>query len=447
MGPRASGANGESNGSPEVLIIGAGVIGAAIALELARRGRRTLNVDRQPAAGAGPTSNSCAIIRAHYSSHDGVAMAYESFFYWDSWAEYLELDGAGPDIARYHRRGSVLIADGNGHLERSLTHFDEIGVPYERWDEDRLARYLPGANLGRLWPPCPVDDPAFRQAPSEDLGGAIFTPGSGYVSDPQLASQNLQQAAERLGARFRFRSSVTAIESRGDQVTGVVIDGEERVEAPVVINVAGPHSDLVNRMAGVTEGMNIRTHPLRHEVHIVKAPEGFDAERNGAHVSDADSGIYFRPETGDNILVGSEDPVCDDREWVEDPDDFDRGVTQKQWERQVFRLARRLPTLGIPNQRRGVVDLYDVSDDWIPIYDRSDLGGYYMAIGTSGNQFKNAPVVGRLMAELVEACESGHDHDADPGHIRALHTGLDLDLGFYSRRREINDGSSFSVSG
>jgi len=30
----------------------------------------------------------------------------------------------------------------------------------------------------------------------------------------------------------------------------------------------------------------------------------------------------------------------------------------------------------------------DVSDDWIPIYDKSDLKGYYQAIGTSGNQFR-----------------------------------------------------------
>ena len=41
-----------------------------------------------------------------------------------------------------------------------------------------------------------------------------------------------------------------------------------------------------------------------------------------------------------------------------------------------------------PNQHAGLVDLYDVSDDWIPIYDKSDLKGYYQAIGTSGNQFK-----------------------------------------------------------
>jgi len=38
---------------------------------------------------------------------------------------------------------------------------------------------------------------------------------------------------------------------------------------------------------------------------------------------------------------------------------------------------------------------------WIPIYDKSDLPGFYLAIGTSGNQYKNAPEVGKMMAELI----------------------------------------------
>jgi sarcosine oxidase, subunit beta len=64
----------------DAVIIGAGVIGANIAYELTRKGYKTLNIDKLPASGYGPTSASCAIVRAHYSSLDGVAMAYEGFF-------------------------------------------------------------------------------------------------------------------------------------------------------------------------------------------------------------------------------------------------------------------------------------------------------------------------------------------------------------------------------
>jgi sarcosine oxidase subunit beta len=145
--------------------------------------------------------------------------------------------------------------------------------------------------------------------------------------------------------------------------------------------------------------------------------------------------------------VGSEDPDCDGKEWIEDPDDYDRGVTEAQWQAQVYRLARRIPSLGIPNERRGVVDLYDVSDDWIPIYDRSDIDGFYMAVGSSGNQFKNAGPAGLLMAELIDRCENGHDHDADPLQLPTRFTDYPIDLGFYSRLRAFNPDSSLSVNG
>ena len=56
----------------DAIIIGAGIIGGAIGLELARKGFRTLNVDKLPAAGYGSTSNTCAIIRFHYSTAEGV---------------------------------------------------------------------------------------------------------------------------------------------------------------------------------------------------------------------------------------------------------------------------------------------------------------------------------------------------------------------------------------
>jgi sarcosine oxidase subunit beta len=193
--------------------------------------------------------------------------------------------------------------------------------------------------------------------------------------------------------------------------------------------------------------MKIKTRALRHEVHVVPAPRDVDYEREGFHISDGDQGIYFRPESGNNILVGSEDPDCDPKVWTDDPDDFDRRVTRAQYEAQAYRLARRIPTITIPDTPRGIVDLYDVSDDWIPIYDRSDLDGFYMAIGTSGNQFKNAGVVGHLMAELIDRVENGHDHDRDPVKVKSRYTGLELDAGFYSRNREINPDSSFSVNG
>jgi sarcosine oxidase, subunit beta len=431
----------------DVIIIGAGVIGAATAFELGKRGYRTLNIDKLPSAGYGPTSNSCAIVRAHYSSLDGVAMAYEGFKYWEDWENYLEVpDEMG--LAKYMQCGTILLKSSTAHHDKVLPHYDALGVTYEDWDTETTKKRMPIFDMHEFWPPTrPTEDPDFMSPRGGELPGAIFTPESGYVSDPALSSHNLQRAAEAKGGRFLFRTTVTEIRQENGKVTGVTLEDGTQIDAGIVVNVAGPHSFVINRMAGVEDGMNIKTKALRHEVHHVPAPEDFDYDHDGHHVSDGDNAIYFRPEAGNNILIGSEDPDCDPQEWIEDPSSFNRSITKDQWEAQVYRCARRIPSLPIPHEMKGVVDLYDCSDDWIPLYDKSDLPGFYMAIGTSGNQFKNGPIAGHCMAELIDAVEKGHDHDREPLKVTAPYTGATLDMGFYSRLREINENSSFSVNG
>ena len=145
---------------------------------------------------------------------------------------------------------------------------------------------------------------------------------------------------------------------------GVTLDGGETVSSPVVVNVAGPHSAIVNAMAGALDDMTIETKPLRQEVVHLPAPPGFDLEACPYVFSDSDIGCYTRPETGNHILVGSEDPECDPREYV-DPDRYVRDLTD-QATTQALRYGQRVPSLGIPSNLRGVTDLYDVTDDWIP---------------------------------------------------------------------------------
>jgi sarcosine oxidase subunit beta len=429
----------------DVVIIGAGIIGAALALELAKRGQCSLNIDKLPAAGAGSTGNSCAIIRTHYSTYDGSALAYESYFSWDDWAGYLGCDDERGQ-AVFHKTGClVLKTEGNGYLGPICANMDALSIPYEHWTPAEIKKRLPIYDLRCFAPPKRPEDADFGQPTGGLLVGGVFFPCAGYISDPQLATHNLQRAAEAHGAAFRFNEEVVEILRAEGRVAGVHLASGETVTAPVVVNVAGPHSAKINRLAGVEDGMKIRTRALRQEVAHVPAPPGFDYESDGFVTSDGDIGCYGRPELGNHILIGSEDPPCDRRDWV-DPDDYDRGLGDHATA-QVYRYAQRIPELGIPGRIKGVVDLYDVTDDWIPIYDKSDLPGFYMAIGTSGNQFKNAPVAGALMAELIAACEAGHDHDRAPLKFRLPHIGRDIDLGFCSRLRQINEQSSFSVLG
>jgi sarcosine oxidase subunit beta len=429
----------------DAIVIGAGVIGSCVGLELARKGLRTLNIDKLPAAGYGSTSTSCAIIRTHYSTLEGTAMAYEALHYWREWPDYLGVEDER-GLARYRNTGCLVFrTETNDYLRAICANLDAIGIPWEDWDLDRVRRKLPIYELARFAPVRQRNDPDFGRSSDEAVAGAVMFPDAGYVSDPQLATHNVQRAAEAAGGIFRFNAEVAEIRAERGRVAGVTLAGGERIDAPVMVNVAGPHSAHINRMAGVEDGMNIKTRALRQEVAHVDAPGGFDFERGGCVVSDGDIGCYSRPESGNHILVGSEDPACDEHQWV-DPDDFDENLSERAMT-QIYRLAQRIPKLGIPNSPKGVVGLYDASDDWIPIYDKSDLPGFYMAVGSSGNQFKNAPVAGLLMAALIEACENGREHDTDPLPFEMRYTGRTLNAGFFSRRREINRESSFSVLG
>jgi sarcosine oxidase subunit beta len=430
----------------DAVIIGSGVIGCCVAFELAKRGYKTLSVDKLGDAGMGSTSGSCAIIRFHYSTTEGVALAREGYYYWLDWPTYLGVrDPEG--MVTYRNTGALVIKTPvNKNLSRVKTALDEFGIGYLEVEPEEISRYLPNVNLASYFPQKWIDDPEFGQPTAQTIPGALWIPESGYISDPKLSAHNVQVAAEAKQGEFLYNAQVAEILQKQGRAAGVRLAGGTEIEAPVVVNVAGPHSFLINRMAGVEASMKIKTRPMKQEVAHVPAPEGMNWERDGYMLSDGDIGCYSRPEVGNHILIGSEDPDCDPLLWVDDPDNYDTNFTD-QFKCMVMREGMRVNDLAIPNQYQGVVDLYDCSDDWIPIYDKSDLPGFYMAIGTSGNQYKNAPVAGAMMAELIDACEKGLDHDADPFQFHLKYTRRDLNVGFFSRNREINKDSSFSVIG
>ena len=430
----------------DAIIIGTGVIGAATAFELAKKGWKTLSLDRNSQVGHGSSAGSCAIIRMHYSTFDGTAFAWEGYHYWRDWANYLGLP-EGAELALFRQTGCLVMkTEANGFLEKHMAFSRELDCPFEEWTPEQIVDRLPVYTLDSFAPAKRMDDPDFGKPNGGRMGGAVYWPLGGYVTDPALSAQNLMDAARQHGAQVRTGAEVVEILQSGGRVSGVRLASGEELHAPVVINVAGPGSSIVNAMAGVLDDMTIKTRPLRQEVVHVPAPEGFDFEANGTIVSDSDIACYCRPEHGNHILVGSEDPDCDPHQWTEDDITYNRDFTD-QWTTQAMRYAQRVPTLGIPNQSRGVVDLYDASTDWIPIYDKSSLPGFYMACGSSGNQYKNAPIAGKMMADLVGYCEAGNDHDTDPLQFTLPHIGRQVDVGFYSRKRPINEESSFSVLG
>ena len=436
----------------DAVVIGAGIIGCAAALELSRDGLRVLCVDAGPAAGAGSTGASSAIIRFHYSDLTAVSAAWDSSFDWTGWSDYLGLPGGEP-LARYITTGALVLDSPDARRAETLGYLGQLGIEFEELSAAEIRKRFPEISTTCYGPPAIPEDAGFWRDGHGDLGGYLI-PDAGYMDDPQLAARNLMQAAVRAGARFRFGALVERVIVAGGRVAGVELTGGrvafggelggggpvaggEIVHAPVVVNAAGPASDRLNQIAGVTGDMAVRSRALRTETHEIPAPPGFRTGAGGVFVTDLDLGVAFRPHGQDRLHISCVEPECDPLDWVEDPWSFDTAVTQRVYDRQTLRAGRRMPGLAIPPRPVGIGALYDVTPDWRPIFDRSALPGFYLACGTSGNCFKIAPLAGRIVSALVRGCESGRDHDKDPLSLALPRFNSAISLGYYSRLRAV----------
>jgi glycine/D-amino acid oxidase-like deaminating enzyme len=190
-------------------------------------------------------------------------------------------------------------------------------------------------------------------------------------------------------------------------------------------------------MAGAGSDFTMELKPLRAEVHQISTPKDI---LPGPIMGDLDLGTYVRSGPGGITLVGGTEPECDELEWVEADkvDEVNMTRTVEVFESQTYRFARRFPAAQIPSTPVGVVGVYDVSSDWTPIYDKTDVPGFYVAIGTSGNQFKNAPGAGLIMAHLINQVEKGADHDNSPVVYNCTKSKSAINLGTFSRKRARN---------
>lgn len=462
----------------DVAIAGAGVIGCSIALGLSRLGYKVCVIDSNHDAGAGTTSFSSGICRTMYSIVDSVRFSWEGYQYWKEWPDFIGVhDSRG--YAKLREPGAVFLKTHNSKdfLSKCTNCLKEVNIPFEEWDLQQSKEILSKFqwNLAHSYNPKRIDDPEFGVPVEYAIEGSVFFPKTGYISDPQLAAQNLCLAGQLTNKHknnevtYVFHHSVIDVSQSNGAVNGFKIKHSDSnineiltINAPIVVNATGPYSNAFNNMVFssnsltgrqeyIENDMLIRTRPLRQEVAYCDAPPGLNLEEcNAPLTADLDTGVYFRPEVGNKYLIGSIEAACDEHIWVDgDLKDLDTNLTDN-WSNYIYRAALRIPSLRIPSSRnsQGIVSTYDVTPDWTPIYDKSSLKGYYMAIGTSGNQFKNAGIVGELMGKLIDGCENGQNHDENPVLLETKRTnpGQYVNLGSFSRRRGLNDTSD-SVMG
>ena len=157
----------------DAVIIGAGVIGAGVAYELARRGLATVSVERLPGAGQGSTSSSSAVVRFNYSTRAGVAMAVEGLGYWLRWREHVGVPADAP-VPEFVQCGMLVFKVPGANHERAVEHFEALGVPYQDLDRRELERRFPYLDARKFGPPARMDDERFWAEPDGYVDGAIW---------------------------------------------------------------------------------------------------------------------------------------------------------------------------------------------------------------------------------------------------------------------------------
>lgn len=352
----------------DVVIVGGGIIGCATALELSRRGSKVAVLEKGSLA-SGSTGKSSAIVRQHYSNEVTARMARWGL---DVFHDFEERVGGPCGFVRCGFLVLVAAEDAEG-LHANVALQQGVGINTRVLSPEEVRDVLPGAA-------------------ASDLVAAAWEPDAGYA-DPHMTTTGLANAAKRHGARFFFNTEVTGMRFVGDRVVGVDTPSGG-FDAPAVVNCAGPWGRRVGRMAG----LDVPVNACRAQVSVYGRPEG----QRGPHpvVLDFAHASYFRPETGNLMLVGLIDPSeADD---VVDPDAYPEHTDRGFDEMVGMRWVERCPAMEAAELRRGYAGLYEITPDWHPIIDEVPAGsGHFLCTGFSGHGFKLAPAVGLMTAEMV----------------------------------------------
>lgn len=363
--------------SSDVIVVGAGINGASIAYQLAKRGAGVTLLEKNY-IGGGPSGLSSAIVRQHYSNPVTARMALDSLHTWQNFPEEVGGD------AVFTKTGFLLGVrpeDVSG-LKANIAMQRSVGID---------TSFVPLEELADL-------EPALE---SSGLGGAAYEPESGYC-DPVGALIGYVKAAESLGAVIRPGVSVIDLVVEKDRIVGVETD-HDPISTGNVVLATGPWSNFLLGKLGLELPMIV----ARVKVVLYRRPKDFSHHRIWG---DFISQVYCRPETGGLTLVGSISPDEETGDTVADPDNFTQKVELGTIASFAERLAQRYPAMERSHLASSYASLYDVTPDWHHVIDAlPGVEGLYLCAGSSGHGFKLAPSVGEMMAQLVLGGKSPED--------------------------------------
>lgn len=406
----------------DVTIVGAGIIGLSIAWQLARRSDLDILVlEKGAGTGEGSTGASSAVCRFRYSMDDMVHLARDGI---DAYRQWQQFTGLTSPRARFHNDGTLWMTGSDREWAgREHARLQKLGIRTEVLDDADIEHRFPALNTCVL-------PPDLATGESHDcVGGGrhLFELDGGHV-DPVAAADDLLQACRSAGVDVRFNARVETIDTRGGRVQGVGLASGEAIMTPLLINAAGPWCNNLFRAAGLDLEWNLE--PTRIQVLYLDRPG--EVPGHIPVTADLAGGIYFRTQNrGQQLVVGSVLEE-DERELVEDPDNFQLTPDDDFQQCKLHLLHHRLKNMPYRGKVRGYCGLYTVNrNDVHPILGETELKGFWAANGFSGHGFKLAPAIGSMFAQAI--C----------GESREFDTGIPMSL--FSIDREPFALASLSV--
>jgi sarcosine oxidase, subunit beta len=350
----------------DIVILGAGVMGASIAFHLAQRKAGRIVVIDKDHVGRGGSGRSSALIRMHYSFRAEVQLALISLRMFEHWGELVG------EATLFQKTGFVRIVHPSEaeRLKLNVEMQRNLGVRVSLISKQELQELEPDWLV-------------------EEVEVAAYEPDSGYGDGAGVANDFLARARD-LGVVYLPRTQATAFCVAGGRVRGVCTDQGD-VDANIVVSAIGPWT----RPLFQTADCDLPIETEFHQVAILKnAP---DMRGGGCACIDSGTATYFRPDAHDKFLVGDfygKRPI--------DPDDFPQRASDESLEELIERVCRRVPKLENAEVMRGVTGVYDMTPDCRPLLGEiPGISGLHVCAGFSGMGFKISPAIGLVMSELL----------------------------------------------
>ncbi len=357
----------------DIIIIGGGLFGCSIAYNLVKNGAKKVVLLERKAICSGGTAKSCAIVRTHYSIRTNMIHAVESL---KIFANFPEIVGGESGF----RRTGYLILGPEAHREPMETVFraqNEQGIDTETLTPAQARDIHPLLNFDNV----------------EVIG---YDTQTGYC-DPHLTTTSYAQRAKALGATIHTETPVTGLHINGDLKTVQTPAGS--FEAPTLIIAAGPWTQNIGQMVGLHFPYDVS----RHKVITLRQSQPYRLDYPIVKDLTSPDKIYFRPETGGVVLVGTGDHG--------DPLQTHAGsltdqVDMAHIDRIGALISHRMPSFADAQCTAGWTGPYDIPPDWNPIVGPvPDVTGLYVAVGFSGHGFKLAPTISEALAQTVLGLE------------------------------------------